>query len=67
MYPQLPQFITPEQIATIPLPVIVVALILLAVVVALVTWAIIRWSQAQDRLAPFSMRGKEKKEPYYNF
>ncbi len=62
MYPQLPQVITPEQLAMIPFPVIVVALVLIAVVVVLVTWGIIRWSQAQDRLTPFSMRGKEKKE-----
>jgi antibiotic biosynthesis monooxygenase (ABM) superfamily enzyme len=64
MYPHFPQIITFEQLATIPFPVIVVALFLTIVVVALVTWAIIRWSQAQDRLDTFSMRGKEKKETH---
>jgi hypothetical protein len=62
MYPQFPQMITPEQLATIPFPVIVVVVFLIAVVVALITWGIIRWSQAQDRLHTFSIRGKEKKE-----
>lgn len=62
MYPQIPQMITPEQLATIPFPIIFVTLFLIAVVIALLTWGIIRWSQAQDRLHTFSMRGKEMKE-----
>ena len=54
MYPQLPQMITPEQLATIPIPIIFMALFSIAVVVALLTWGIIRWSQAQDRSDTFS-------------